>query len=154
MGETFTTEIQARYRDINLAGHVDNVEAVRVLDEARLEFFRFAPLPGLPPGETGLLHGVDEGVSELVASQAIEYHAEMRFVPYQPFLATLWVTRIGRASFTVGAEIRVEQGAAPAVAWECVNVLWDHRAQAAWTISDAVRADLEHYLGDPVGFRR
>ena len=29
MGETFTTEIQARYRDINLAGHVDNVEAMR-----------------------------------------------------------------------------------------------------------------------------
>ena len=35
MAQTFTTEIQARYRDINLAGHVDNVEAVRVLDEAR-----------------------------------------------------------------------------------------------------------------------
>jgi acyl-CoA thioester hydrolase len=33
-------------------------------------------------------------------------------------------------------------------------VLWDHRAQAAWTISDAVRTDLEGYLGDPVGFRR
>ena len=31
MGETFTTQIQARYRDINLAGHVDNVEAVREL---------------------------------------------------------------------------------------------------------------------------
>lgn len=154
MGETFTTEIQARYRDINLAGHVDNVEAVRVLDEARLEFFRFAHLPGLPVGQTGLLHGADEGVSELVASQAIEYHAEMRFVPYQPFLATLWVTRIGRASFTVGAEIRVEQGGAPAVAWECVNVLWDHHAQTSWPLSDGVRADLERYLGEPVSIRR
>ena len=154
MGETFATEIQARYRDINLAGHVDNVEAVRVLDEARLEFFRFARLPGLPAGETGLLHGVDEGVSELVASQAIEYHAEMRFVPYQPFLATLWVTRIGRASFTVGAEIRVEPGGAPAVAWECVNVLWDHAAQSAWSLSDGVRADLERYRGEPVSLRR
>jgi acyl-CoA thioester hydrolase len=154
MGETFTTEIQARYRDINLAGHVDNVEAVRVLDEARLEFFRFAHLPGLPPGRTGLLHGLDEGVSELVASQAIEYHAEMRFVPYQPFLATLWVTRIGGASFTVAAEIRVEKGGAPAVAWECVNVLWDHHAQTSWQLSDGVRAELERYLGEPVNLRR
>lgn len=154
MAETFTTEIQARYRDINLAGHVDNVEAVRVLDEARLEFFRFAPLPGLPEGATGLIHGVDDGVAELVASQSIEYHAEMRFVPYQPFLATLWVTRIGRSSFDVGAEIRVEEGGAPAVVWECVNVLWDHHAQTSWQITDAVRADLERYLGDPVSLRR
>ncbi|WP_210649423.1 thioesterase family protein [Nocardioides sp. SYSU D00065] len=154
MGETFTTEIQARYRDINLAGHVDNVEAVRVLDEARYEFLRFARLPWLPAGASGLLHAADEGVSELVASQAIEYHAEMRFVPYQPFLATLWVSRIGGSSFTVAAEIRVEDGGAPAVVWECVNVLWDHRAQTAWRLSDAVRADLERYLGDPVALRR
>ena len=154
MGETFTTEIQARYRDINLAGHVDNVEAVRVLDEARYEFLRFARLPGLPEGAAGLLHGTTPGVSELVASQTIEYHSEMRFVPYQPFLAALWVSRVGRSSFTVSAELRVEAGGHPAAVWECVNVLWDHHAQAAWTISDAVRADLETYLGAPVGFRR
>ncbi len=154
MAETFTTEIQARYRDINLAGHVDNVEAVRVLDEARYEFLRFARLPGLPEGATGLLHGVDAGVSELVASQTIEYHSEMRFVPYQPFVAVLWVSRVGRSSFTVSAELRVEAGGGPAAVWECVNVLWDHRAQAAWTISEGVRSDLERYLGEPVCFRR
>lgn len=153
MGETFTTEIQARYRDINLAGHVDNVEAVRVLDEARYEFLRFAHLPGLPEGATGVLHAMGDGVSELVASQAIEYHGEMRFVPYQPFLASLWVTRVGRSSFTVAAELRVEAGGAPAAVWECVNVLWDHAAQSAWPISDAVRADLTRYLGEPVSFR-
>ncbi|UFN42617.1 acyl-CoA thioesterase [Nocardioides okcheonensis] len=154
MGQTFTTEIQARFRDINLAGHVDNVEAVRVLDEARYEFLRFARLPGLPDGATGLLHGVDAGVSELVASQTIEYHAEMRFVPYQPFLASLWVSRVGSSSFTVSAELRVEAGGRPAAVWECVNVLWDHHAASAWTISDAVRADLEAYAGDPVALRR
>ena len=154
MGETFTTEIQARYRDINLAGHVDNVEAVRVLDEARYEFLRFAHLPGLPDGATGLLHATPDGVSELVASQAIEYHAEMRFVPYQPFLATLWLSRIGGSAFTVAAEIRVEAGGAPAAVWECVNVLWDHHSQSAWAIGDAVRVELERYLGEPVSFRR
>lgn len=154
MGETFTTEIQARYRDINLAGHVDNVEAVRVLDEARYEFLRFARLPGLPDGVAGLLHATPDGVSELVASQTIEYHSEMRFVPYQPFLASLWVTRIGRSSFTVAAELRVEAGGGPAALWECVNVLWDHTAQSAWPISDVVRADLQRYAGEPAQMRR
>ncbi len=154
MGETFTTQIQARFRDINLAGHVDNVEAVRVLDESRYEFLRFAPLAGLPEGATGLLHALPDGVSELVASQAIEYRAEMRFVPYQPFLATLWVSRIGRSSFTVAAELRVEDGGSPAAVWECVNVLWDHQAQASWNIDARMGADLARYLGDPVSLRR
>ena len=35
MGAVFECEVPARLRDINLAGHVDNVEAMRVLDEAR-----------------------------------------------------------------------------------------------------------------------
>ena len=154
MGETFTTQIQARYRDINLAGHVDNVEAVRVLDEARLEFFRFATLPGFPEGTTGLLHATDDGVSDLVATQTVTYRAEMRFAPYQHFRARLWISRIGRTSLTVSGELRVEDGGAPAVLWECVNVLWDARTQASWPISDAVRADLERYLGDPVDAAR
>jgi acyl-CoA thioester hydrolase len=154
MGETFTTAIQARFRDLNLAGHVDNVEAVRILDEARQEFFRFASLPGIPEGATGLLHGTDDGVTDLVASQTVTYHAEMRFAPYQHFRARLWISRIGRSSLTVSGEIRVEDGGSPAVVWECVTVLWDHHAQAPWPISDAVRADLERYLGDPVVLRR
>ena len=35
MSDVFECEIQARLRDINLGGHVDNVEAIRILDEAR-----------------------------------------------------------------------------------------------------------------------
>lgn len=154
MGETYTTEIQARFRDINLAGHVDNVEAMRVLDEARLEFTRFARLPGLPEGRTGLLQARPDHVSDLVASQSVEYHAEMRFVPYQPFLVTLWVSRIGSSSFTSCAELRVETGGAPAVLWESVNVLFDTEAQKPWRLDDAVRADLERFLGEPVALRR
>ncbi|QIK75089.1 acyl-CoA thioesterase [Nocardioides piscis] len=77
----------------------------------------------------------------------------MRFVPYQPFLATLWLSRIGRSSFTVAAEIRVQEGGHPAVTWECVNVLWDHATQTSWPITDSVRADLERYLGDPLPTR-
>jgi acyl-CoA thioester hydrolase len=154
MGETFTTQIQARFRDINLAGHVDNVEAVRVLDEARLEFYRFAPLPGLPEGLTGILQAADDGVTDLVATQTITYNAEMRFAPYQHFRARLWVSRIGRTSFTISGELRVEDGGSPAVLWECTTVLWDHTAGTSWPLNDAVRADLERYLGEPVGVRR
>ena len=91
MGQTFTTEIQARYRDINLAGHVDNVEAVRVLDEARYEFLRFAvPSRAFPPVRTGLLHGTDPGVSEpgrLADDRVPPSETAVRALPAVPGLA-------------------------------------------------------------------
>ncbi|WP_300577656.1 hypothetical protein, partial [uncultured Nocardioides sp.] len=65
MSEVFECEIQARLRDVNLGGHVDNVEAIRILDEARILFLRFADL-GTGAGRPGLLGGVPDGVAELV----------------------------------------------------------------------------------------
>lgn len=150
MAETFTCEIQARMRDINLGGHVDNVEAIRVLDEARLLFLRYAPLPGLPPLRTGLLHALPDGVTELVVSQQVNYRAEMRFVAYQPFLVTLWISRVGRTSFAISGELRVEKDGAPAVVFESTTVLWQPEQQEPWPIDNAVRAELERYMGEPV----
>lgn len=151
MGEVFDGEIQARYRDVNTGGHVDNVEAIRVLDEARTQFFRFAPL-GLPAG-VGLLARVPGGVSELMGSQRVDYHAEMRFAPYQPFLVRIWLAHVGRSSFTISSEVRVERDHPPAVVAESSLVFWDHAAQASWAISPEVRADLDRFRGDRVALR-
>ena len=46
----FDCEIQTRFRDVNLGGHVDNVEAIRIIDEARILFFRFAELGATQTG--------------------------------------------------------------------------------------------------------
>lgn len=157
----FSCEIQARLRDINLAGHVDNVEALRVVDEARLLFLRFAELPGLTPpasadgvpGPRGLLAGVPVHVMELMGGQRVEYRTEMRFVAYQPFLLRLWITRVGTSSFTVAADLRTDADAAPALVAEMTMVLFDGSAQRPWALRDEVRAALEAYAGEPVTFR-
>ncbi|MEQ6899859.1 thioesterase family protein [Nocardioides sp. YIM 152588] len=148
----FDCEIQARLRDVNLGGHVDNVEAMRVLDEARLLYFRHAPLPG-GDGRPGLLRDLPEPVTMLIGSQRAEYHAEMRFQPFQPFLVRMWVAHVGRSSITVDYELRVAPDHAPAVTAESTLVLWDTRTDAAWPVSDEVRATLESYRNDPVEFR-
>jgi acyl-CoA thioester hydrolase len=150
-GATFDCEIQARFRDMNIGGHVDNVEAMRVVDEARIEFFRFAPVFGSEA--PGLLRHSPSGVTDLMGSQRIEYHQEMRFAPYKPFLVRLWISHVGRTSFTVAAELRVAAGHPPALLAESTLVCWDGASQAAWPISDAVRADLGTYLGEPVALR-
>lgn len=147
----FDCEIQARLRDVNLGGHVDNVEALRVLDEARLLFFRHAPLPGsdLP----GLFREVPAGVVELVGSQRIDYNAEMRFVAYQPFLVRMWVGHLGRSSFSVSYELRVAPDHAPAIVAESAVVFWDPAAGGSWPISEPVRATLTEFSGPPVALR-
>lgn len=151
MGEFFECEIQARLRDVNLGGHVDNVEALRVLDEARLLFLRYAPVPGSDlPGVFGSLPGQ---VAELMGSQRVDYRAEMRFVAYQPFLVRIWVSHLGRSSFAVSYELRVHPDEPPAIVAESSMVLWDTAAGAAWPISDAIRERLASYSGEPVALR-
>lgn len=149
----FDCEIQTRFRDINLGGHVDNVEALRVIDEARIQWFRYATLPLPGRVSPGLLADVPAGVSELVGSQRAEYHAEMRFAPFQPFLVRLWVSRIGRSSFTISAEMRVAADHGAAVAASTTVVLFDLAQQTAWPMDDAVRGALTAYLGEPVALR-
>src|SRR5699024_7726847 len=65
VGEVHEVEIQARLRDINTGGHVDNVEAVRVLNEARIRFFglgRRAEQLGIAR-DPGLLDALPDGVT-------------------------------------------------------------------------------------------
>jgi len=155
MAEVFDCEIQARYRDVNLGGHVDNVEAIRLIDEARIQFLRFAPLPGAERegGAPGLLGDLPSGVVELVGSQRVDYHSEMRFAPFQPFLVRIWVTRVGGSSFSVATEVRVEPGHEPALVAETALVLWDQGSQSSWPMTDDVRRSLGRYLGETVPLR-
>lgn len=151
MGMTFDCEIQARLRDMNLGGHVDSVEAVRIIDEGRLRFLRFATLPG--DDRPGLLRDLPEGVTELVASQRVDYHAEMRFVAHQPFLLRLWVDRVGTSSFTLSTQLRVAPGRPPALVARTTVVLFDHAAERSWPFSDEARAAFEAYAGEPIALR-
>lgn len=146
----FDIEIQARMRDINLAGHVDNVEAIRIIDEARLLFLRAGdPSRGIAP----VLAALPDGVSELVGSQRVDYRDEMRFVAFQPFLVRLWTGHVGRSSFTVEYELRIAAGHPPAIVGETACVFWDSATQASWPLSDEVRAALEAHLAEPVALR-
>lgn len=146
----FDCEIQARFRDVNVGGHVDNVEAVRVIDEARIQFFMFAPVL---EGGVGLLHRKPAGIVDLMGAQRVDYHAEMRFVPFAPFLVRIWVSHVGRTSFSVSTEMRVAVNHPPALLAESTFVFWDRSTGASWPMNDEVRADLEAFRGPAVPLR-
>lgn len=151
----FECEIQARIRDINLGGHVDNVEALRVVDEARLLFFGVRPQHGMP-GIPGVLSDLPERVGPLVGSLRAEYRSEMRFAPHQPFRLRLWVGHLGGSSFTVQTElftVGAGGGETPAMVAESAVILWDFATDQAWTIAGPTRERLAEHLGTPVELR-
>ena len=150
-GQKFECEIQTRFRDINVGGHVDNVEAVRVIDEARIQFFMFAPVLG--EDRQGLLHRKPPGIVDLMGAQRVDYHAEMRFVPYAPFLVRIWVCHLGRTSFTVATEMRTTAEHPPALVAESTFVFWDRSTGTSWPMNAEVRSDLERFLGPGVALR-
>ncbi|WP_235735178.1 acyl-CoA thioesterase [Nocardioides alcanivorans] len=146
---TSSIEIQARMRDINAGGHVDNVEAIRVIGEARLRFL------GIPGSGLGLLHRLPRGMRDLVASERVDFRSEMRFAAFQSFTVTQWIGHVGRSSFTVQSELRLPDSGshAPAVVGETVVVLFSSETDSSWPFSDEVRADLQEYVGPAVELR-
>jgi len=77
-------------------GHVNNVVYLTYLEEARVDMlFVHAP----KAGASRLAAGV------VVASHEIQYKRPLVFRP-EPVRIETWVSRIGRASFTVGYEVR------------------------------------------------
>lgn len=153
VGEVFECEVQPRFRDLNTGNHVDSVEAIRLLDEARIQFFMFTPLGAPTAHRQGLLTGVPQGVADLVAAQRIEYRGEMRFVPFRTFLVRIRVSHVGRTSFRVASELRVEPDGEPTVVAESTVALHDRATGAGWPMTDEVRALLERYRGEAPAFR-
>lgn len=148
-GQVFDCEIQARFRDLNAGWHVDSAEAIRIIDEARIQLLMYAPIFGDAP----LLRSKPAGVVDLMGSQRVDYHAEMRFAPYAPFLLRLWICHVGRTSFTIATELRTAADHPPALIAESTMVFFEKDAQAAWPMSDDVRRDLEAFSGPRVGLR-
>jgi acyl-CoA thioester hydrolase len=87
-----------RWSDMDAFGHVNNVEYLTYLEEARVDMlFTHAHRTG---GE-----GLAEGV--VVARHEIDYKRPITFSP-KPVRIETWVTRIGNSSFTLAHEISAD----------------------------------------------
>lgn len=91
----YTVDIQIRWSDMDAYGHVNNVEFLRLLEDARVYAFRdwFGQDRSL----------LNEGI--LVARQEIDYLAPLTF-NYAPARISVWCCRISGASFDVGYAVK------------------------------------------------
>ncbi|MDR7160634.1 acyl-CoA thioester hydrolase [Arthrobacter sp. BE255] len=94
--------VPMRWGDMDAYGHINNVQIVRMLEEARIGAFgppRGAGMPGIEP-EVSLFNDVPEGILALVVDHRIRY---VRTLEYRniPAVVQVWIGAVKGASFDV-----------------------------------------------------
>ncbi|WP_345153112.1 acyl-CoA thioesterase [Arthrobacter ginkgonis] len=150
MAFPWNTRVQLRFDDVNAAGHVGNVAITRIVDEARTAFLGHSLHDGSGYQE-GILEGLG-GVGRLVAQQTVEFQRELWYSP-APVTASVWVSHIGRTSFSLACTISAPSEEAPAVLAESTIVLVDRATERSWRISEDLREVLRSHQGAPLPLR-
>ena len=148
MPSRFSVDVPLRWSDMDAYGHVNNVQFLRLLEDARVIGFE----AWFGQDRSVLSEGI------LVARHEIEYLAPLLFrVP--PIVVDMWATRIGGAGFDLAYEVRDGReggGADGDVVFaraETTLVLYDFTTTKPRRMDDALRAVLEAHSGEPVPFR-
>jgi acyl-CoA thioester hydrolase len=131
---TFRAEIQRRFSDLDLMGHVNNVVFPEYIQEARILMFR------------EMFGGRSSGSSFVLARQEIDFRRPITLKP-EPVVVETWLTKIGRSSFALGHRILDvdEVVAADAAA---VMVCFDTEQQAAVALPQPLRDVLQGFLSE------
>lgn len=155
--------VQLRWSDMDAYGHVNNVEMLRLLEEARIEAFWSHPAgpDGTRPDgawPTAVLDASPgSGLATLVARQEIEY---VRPLAYRrsPVVVEMWLGHLGGASLDVCYEVRdapaARHASAPYARAVTTLVLVDVATGAPQRIAAEHRAAWEPFVEEPVRLRR
>jgi acyl-CoA thioester hydrolase len=95
----FTAQVAMRWSDMDAYGHVNNVQFLTYVEEARVEMFQAVPLSGVDQSTSGIL----------VASSEIKYLKPLLH-RHAPVPIDVWVTRIGAAFFALAYEVHDDDG--------------------------------------------
>jgi acyl-CoA thioester hydrolase len=90
----FTAHVAMRWSDMDAYGHVNNVQFLTYVEEARVEMFKSVPLSGVDQVAAGIL----------VAASDIKYRRPLQH-RHRPVPIDVWVTKIGAAFFSLGYEV-------------------------------------------------
>jgi acyl-CoA thioester hydrolase len=95
----FTAHVAMRWSDMDAYGHVNNVQFLTYVEEARVEMFKSVPLSGVDQVAAGIL----------VAASDIKYKRPLLH-RHAPVPIDVWVTKVGAAFFSLGYEVYDQGG--------------------------------------------
>ena len=140
----YHVDVPLRWSDMDVYGHINNVQFLRLLEDARVVGFEawFGPDRSL----------LDEGV--VVARHEIEYLAPLDF-RHAPIRVDMWATKISGASFDLAYEVRdpAEIGTTLYARAETTLVAYNFAGASPRRLRPDERAVLKSVSGDPVPFR-
>lgn len=141
----YTADVPLRWSDMDAYGHVNNVQFLRLLEDARVI--------GFQEWFGGRFDVLANGV--IVARHEIEYLSPLAF-RHAPVHIDMWVTRIAGASYDLGYEIRdpADVGDVLYARAETTLVAYDFAQQRPRKLNDVERDVLSGVLGDAVPMRR
>ncbi len=158
----YAAHVALRWSDMDAYAHINNVQFLRLLEDARVIGFRDW-FGGQDAGQRTLL---DEGV--LVSRHEIEYRRPLGF-RHEPVEIQMWVSRVGGAGFDVAYIVTDPAGMAAgqdggdgggggggivyAVA-ETELALYDFTSQTPRRMRDHERESVRAHMGGPAPFRR
>lgn len=142
--------ISMRWGDLDAYNHLNNVQVMRILEEARVRAFWTSETGDSAP--TAVVSAkVGSDTVTLIAGHIVEYVAQ---VPYQrePLDVQLWIGRIGGASADVCYEIHA--GHTLAVRAESTMVFVDSATGGPRRVSASEREAWAPYVEAPIVFKR
>ena len=119
-------EVQLRWSDPDMLGHVNHARALSLLEAARLAM--------IPSGAAGLI----------LARLEVDYLRQLYYRVGERLCVRSWVSRLGTKSFTVRQEL-VQDGQV-AIRADVVMVLFDFQAQASRPMTEPERTFWSGYL--------
>jgi acyl-CoA thioester hydrolase len=141
---SFRTLVPMRWSDMDIYRHINNVQIVRLLEEARVSAFTAWDEPGERPV-------LESGV--LVARTEIEYLRQLDF-RIEPIAIDVWVTKLAGASFDLAYEVREPDDDSPPYARaESTLVMFDLHAGRPRRLNPVEVQRLRHWSGDPIPMR-
>lgn len=153
-GDTrLTLAVPMRWGDMDAYGHINNVEVLRILEEARVHAFGPPAGTGLPGVEAPqpIFSELDADVQALVVEHRVRYLSPLNYRNI-PARVEVWISAVKGASFTVAYAIFDPVNEKRCVIAETVLAFFHEPSGTVVRLSDAKKAQLG-MLGGPRNFK-
>jgi acyl-CoA thioester hydrolase len=136
--------VALRWSDMDVYRHINNVQIVRLLEDARVQAFAAWDDPASAPV-------LERGV--LVARTEVEYLRQLDF-RLEPVAIDLWVSRLAGATIELGYEMREPEGdSEPYARAESTLVMFDLAANRPRRLNPVEIERMAKWMDEPVRMR-
>lgn len=152
-GTRLSLQVPLRWGDMDAYGHINNVEIVRILEEARVHAFGPPAGTGLPgvAVELPIFADLPPSTQALVVEHRVKYLSPLNYRNI-PATVQVWVSAIKGASFTVAYAILDPVAGTKCVVAETVLAFFHEETQTLMRLAPEKKALLEPLKG-PSNFR-